>query len=616
MIKPDIPIMYSSLNECTREKYLELLTAANASRVWIALDRFTLFNRGDHLEKLKSHICFFEKNSLETGVWIGSLGFGEPMPKGVKRDWTRIKSICGVQTEADSFCPEDNEFVSAYLDWVRDIVKAGARLIMLDDEFCLSVRPGIGCFCDKHIALLEQKVGVLPDNLTDIFTGGKNKYRDAYLEVMGNSMRGFCKKLRVAVDTVDPTVRVGLCAGYTSWDVEGTDPIEMSKLLAGNTKPFFRFTGAPYWVAPTRNRFPGQRLSGVIECAKNQLSWSKDSGIEYFGEADSFPRPSFNCNAMLIENFDIVMQALGVKDLKYLYDYVSSPEYEKQYHKIHVRNMPFYDKLENAFKDTEVCGVRLYRPAHRIADITLPDSFIGEKNVMTKAFFSMAASMLAGQGIPTCYDGDSDYCAVFGDDALCFENNHKRVVVDLPAALILQKKGYDLGIKSISSAPVPFIEHFKDEQVQLVYTSANAEYNALELKPEAKIQSTFDTGAVASFEYNNFLVLNFDALYIGEGSSLLRSYSRGRQLREFFENAYPSICDLSEIYCLLAKKQDGLTVLFQNHSSDPVFDFDINLPKECKEFKLYRAEGVLKGKKIHITTEFSPSASILLEIKY
>ena len=224
--------------------------------------------------------------------------------------------------------------------------------------------------------------------------------------------------------------------------------------------------------------------------------------------------------------------------------------------------------------------------------------------------------MLAGQGIPTCYDGDSDYCAVFGDDALYFENNHKRVVVDLPAALILQKKGYDLGIKSISSAPVPFIEHFKDEQVQLVYTSANAEYNALELKPEAKIQSTFDTGAVASFEYNNFLVLNFDALYIGEGSSLLRSYSRGRQLREFFENAYPSICDLSEIYCLLAKKQDGLTVLFQNHSSDPGFDFDINLPKECKGFKLYRAEGVLKGKKIHITTEFSPSASILLEIKY
>lgn len=615
MIRPDIPVMDSTLNEKSRPQYVKMLKEANASRVWIALSRISFFERGDTVGNLADNIKYFEACGFETGVWIGSYGFGGPLEKGISRDWTRIKSLGGVQGDYDAFCPEDDGFSTAYTEWVKDIVRAGARLIMLDDEFCLSVRPGIGCFCDRHIKLLEQKIGKITD-LTTIFTGGKNKYRDAYISVMGDSMRAFCKKVRNAVNEIDSSVRVGLCAGYTSWDVEGTDPIEMAKLLAGDTKPFFRFTGAPYWVAPNRRRFGFQRLSGVIECARNQLSWVKDSDIEYFGEADSFPRPAFNCSASLIENFDIVMQALGVKDLKYLYDYFSTPAYEMQYHKIHTRNIPFYNTLEKVFKDSNICGVRLYRPAHRLADITCPDNFIGEKNVMTKAFFSMSASMLSALCIPTCYDGESDYAAVFGDDALWFENKHKKVLVDLPAAIILQQKGYDLGIKAQTPAPVPTVERFDDESVQLVYTAQDVQYKNLVLDDRAKVHSRFDTGSVASFEYGNFLVLNFDALYVGEGSSLFCSYSRGRQLAQFFENSYPRLSDHPEIYCLCAKKQNGQVVLLQNHSCDPVFDFDITLPKACKSFKLYNADGVADGNKIHIATDFHPFASILLEAEY
>lgn len=615
MLFPDVPIMNSNIDLNSREKYLELFETAKAGRVWIALDRVSLFERGEHLEKLSENIKYFENNGFETGVWIGSLGFGEPMPKGITRDWTRIKSVMGVQNEVDAFCPEDPDFVLAYNDWIKDIVRAGARLIMLDDEFCLSVRPGLGCFCDRHIKLLEKKVGKITDHKC-IFTGGNNKYRDAYLEVMGDSLRNFCKKIRQSVDSIDATVRVGVCAGYTSWDIEGTDTIEISRILAGNTKPFLRFTGAPYWVSPTRRRFSGQRLAAIIECARNQLSWVKDTEIEFFGEADSFPRPAYNCNAMLIENFDIAMRASGVKTLKYLYDYVSSPDYEMRYQKIHVKNLPFYEQIENSFKDTVTEGVRLYRPMHKFKNVTFPEEFIGEKNVMAKSFFSMSAAMLSYLGIPVCYDGGSRNCAVFGDDVLFYEDKHEKVLLDLPAALKLQSMGYDVGIKATNPTDSPNVELFENERVQMVYVEPQAKFYDLILDEKAVVKSRFDTGAVASFEYEKFLVLNFDALFVGEGSSLFCSYSRGKQLKEFFGNSYPSIPEYSEIYTICSKTQNGHVVLFQNQSIDPAFDFDIDLPKICKAFKLYNAEGIANSNKIHITSVFHPSDTILLEVEY
>lgn len=614
MLCPDIPMLNSNVNKDNRVQILDILKNAKVKRLWLALDRHTLFNRGDDLLKLGDNLRFFEQNGIETGVWMQAFGFGGPLPKGEKRSWTRIKSLSGVQNDMDVFCPEDENFILAYCDWIKDVAKTGTRLIMLDDDLCMSVRPGIGCFCDKHIKLLEQKVGKIP-SLEQIFTGGPNKYRDAYLEVMGNSMRTFCKKVRAAVDSVDDTIRVGLCAGYTSWDIEGTDPIEMSKILAGNTKPFFRMTGAPYWVAPQKQRFKNQRLSAVIENARNQISWSKPTDIEHFAEADSYPRPCYHCSASLIENFDIAMQVSGARSLKYILDYYSSPDYEKQYYKIHIRNFPLYEQIEKTFKNSTPCGVRLYRPYRRIKDLTFPEKFIGEKSIMTKSYFSAAASMLSALGIPTCYDGKSDFAAVFGDDALYFENKHRKVILDLPAALILQKQGLDVGIKNISETEAPFIENLKNERVPIFNTEADAKFYNLELKETAKIKSRFDTGAVASFVYDKFLVLNFDALYVGEGSTLICSYARAKQITDFIENTFPVIQGYADIYSICHKTETGYALLFQNHSSDPLFDFYITSPKPCKEISLYMCEGEICGNKIHITTEFAPSATMLVEIR-
>ena len=615
MIRLDVPLMQSTLDEATRPVYLKQVKDAGAERVWIAMNRKTLFgDRTEYLKQLGESLRFFEDNGVECGVWMQAFGFGDPLSYD-ECGWTRLRSLTGVSKEVDALCPEDPDFSAAYMTLVRDVARLSPRLIMLDDDLCLSVRPGIGCFCDRHLRLLETEIGEAVQDLPRIFTGGRNRYRDAWHKVMGDTLRRFCRKVRDTVDEIDPTIRVGFCAGYTSWDIEGTDPIELSRILAGDTAPFFRLTSAPYWVAPRTDRFHGQRLSAVIENARNQIAWAKDTGIEIFAEADSYPRPAYHCPAMLIENFDIAMHASGVKSLKYMLDYYASPQYEEQYLKIHRRNFPLYDKIEAAFNEKTPCGVRVYRPAHRITDAILPSTLVSEKAVM-RTYFSSAAAMLACHAIPVAYDGEGDCAMIFGDDALYYTGNPKKVVLDVTAALILKQRGLDVGIESTSPALAPAFELFQNETVRLDRVDPHAAFMDLTLKSGATVQSRFDTGAVASFTYKNLLVLNFDATAVNESTPLYCAYTRGKQLQEFFGYPFPAIVGYADLYSLCAAKDKQQVTLFQNHSIDPVFDFDILLPRPCKSFSLLGAEGTLDGCRIRVTSDFLPQATILMEIEY
>ena len=612
MLCPDVPILNSNVTESSRRQLLCLVREAKAARIWIAMDRESLFSRKDHITRLEENLRFFEENGIETGVWIQAFGFGDPLSREAC-NWTRLRSVTGVSREIDAFCPEDPDFICAYLAWVRDIARLSPALIMLDDDLCLSVRPGIGCFCDRHMKLLESEVGKI-DDPTKLFTGKKNKYRDAWFRTVGNTLRAFCQKVRKAVNEINPDIRIGLCAGYTSWDMEGTDPIELSKILAGNTRPFFRLTAAPYWIA--KKRIPGQRLSAVIENARNQIAWCKDTDIEIFAEADSYPRPCYHTPAMLVENFDLAMHASGVKSLKYLFDYYSSPTYETQYLKIHTRNIPMYEAIETAFDGTVPCGIRVYRPPHRITDAILPERFAGEKPIM-HTYFSKAAAMLACHAIPVSYEGDCGCAAVFGDDALYLDNTRQKLVLDRSAALILKEKGIDVGIDTVrTNAATPSFEFFENERVLLQSIDPGIVFTDLSLKSGAVLKSRFDTGTVASFVYRNFLILNFDAFSVNEASALYCSYARGKQLQEFFGYPYPAVCGYANLYSVCAKQDNRHVVLLQNHSIDPIFDFDVILPKPCRHFRLTGAKGRLFKKRIRITGTLAPQSTVLLEVDY
>ena len=58
--------------------------------------------------------------------------------------------------------------------------------------------------------------------------------------------------------------------------------------------------------------------------------------------------------------------------------------------------------------------------------------------------------------------------------------------------------------------------------------------------------------------------------------------------------------------------------LFENLSLDPMFEFDIELAKPCKEMELFGAEGTLSedGMRIHITSDVAPYGAIGVALTY
>lgn len=638
---PDVPIALSTLNEDSKFIFLKKLQKVGAKRVWICCVDTFLNNDPVQLEDCKEYVRFFRENGLECGIWIRSLGFGTPMsPNAPKVRWTRLCSVTGNAPEIDAFCPEDPGFVEAYLEYVKQIAACEPQLIMLDDEHCLSVRPGIGCFCHRHRALMGKKLGEqielegLPEK---IFTGKQNKYRDAWLDVCKDTHLRFTSKVRSAIHEIEPSIRIGFCAGYTSWDIEGIDALSLTKNLAGENLPFLRFTGAPYWCNPMKGRFPGQKLNTVIECAREQAAWSRDSGVEVFAEADSYPRPAYQSPAKLIDCFDIAMQAEGIKSLKYLFDYYSSPDYEEKYYKLHRRHMPLYRHIAHTFHGLQDAGVRLYRRFDRIRRADLGNVFPGEKPVQ-RTFFSAAAAMLTQLCIPVCYTGETMVGAAFGEDVLDIPEDHfpEKLILDLPAAMLLQEKGWDLGIRSAA----PFVPaaaeryHFCDGSTEYISISSSG----LALFPQMHngyFDVTLDGGnqVLSSFCYHDgdrpsscrirsgnteFFILLFDAAALGQSCSAECSYSRQQQLLDFIGRKYPVIAGENEVYCLCKQSENGkkMAVLLLNLGHDTLFDHSVELDGAWDSVSIYGGEGILSidKRQLRITTDLPAGEALVLEL--
>ena len=460
-----VPLMLSSITPETRPLYAKDLRAMEVNTVWLCPDRYTLFlsDRAEEMARLREHIAYFKEQGFEVGAWIQAFGFGDGLPveaDGVADTWTKLRSMGGLVV-GDAFCPEDPSFMNAYLAWVKDVAGCAPTLLMLDDDLCQSVRPGLGCFCQYHRSLMDQRLSSrgLPPLGDDpagwcnrFFTGRGGEDRRVFLDVMGDSLRDFCRRVRVAVDGVDPAMRVGFCAGYTSWDIEGAPASELSRILAGkHTKPFLRLTGAPYWVTKDMHRFEGQRLNTVIEFVRAQEAWCRMEGgdMEIFAEADSYPRPRYHVASTYIDTFDMACRASGgMGMLKYVFDYYDLPAREGGYVKRHLRLNPQYRLVEELFANKAARGVYVCEPMEKMAHMTLSDTFPGEGAVMHTAF-SPAATMLSALSIPTTYDlppdGVPDCAIAFGDCVTELTTLPKKLILDLPAAMRLTEQGVDVG---------------------------------------------------------------------------------------------------------------------------------------------------------------------------
>ena len=610
MYKISVPIMNANLKGNNREKTLQQLRRFDAERVFISLDCYELDEkkRKEALSTLSENCHYFKQYGYEVGAWIWSFWVKN------NRDFRSMVSIKGTEIK-EFMCPTDEMFVEFAVDYIKEIAGCGVDLIMFDDDFRYGfLGDSPACLCERHIEMINDITGDCKsrEELYGYITGGgKNKYRDAYLKSNGDAFRSFARRVRAAVDEINPNIRIGACACLTSWELDGVMPKELSKILAGGTKPFIRLIGAPYWAV---EKSWGNSLQDVIELERMESVWSKEDDIELMAEGDAYPRPRSICPASYLEGFDIAIRASGCTDgiLKYGIDYFSNADYETGYAKFHERNKGVYSQIDSIFGGKKSVGVRVYEYPNKISEFVTPTN-VNKTIEIQNLIFSKAARTLSFNTIPTVYDGDGVGGIVFDENArhIPLDKCKDGLILDIQAAEILTERGVDVGITEIKGAiPSGATEHFTSDDNRIL--TKGVEVCRITLSDKAKILSDTETACgriPMSYRYENtagnrFLVLNVNTRFGDE--NVLKHYSRSKQYAETVEwlsgkklPAYVYGNPALYMQC----KSDGvaLSVGLWNFHADEIISPTVILGKSYSQIKFINCSGILRGETVELS---------------
>ncbi len=538
MRKLIVPMHLDTMTDENLHEYIESAKKSGVDRIFLCglgftyLKTSTLYVRSDFIERT---IARLQKEGFEVGVWIDGFGHGAILKhekSNIKPDtYTPIEGING-SISKHGFCPMDESFVRDYGEGVEKVASFHPDFIMLDDDFRLQLRKGVymGCFCKNHIKEYYKRLGeeVPREKLEElILTGGKNKYRTVYRELLRNTVFDFAKEVRRRVDNVDPQIRVGTCATCENWDYNGTDVVEMAKVFAGNTKPFARICGAPY---TNFNIIP------VVENSRLQFKWCREGGVEAMSEGDVYPRPRYNVPSKVLELFDNLLIANGDGDgiLNYIYDYSQKPKYETGYVDRYIKNAPLREEIESIFKGKKPTGVKVFQQLHLIENWDMPKAVKeGLATRLMGACYATSRELLARNAIATCFEGNEYPLLLVGENAkyIDLEELKKGAILDVKAAEILKKRGVDTGFISEEYAE-PDGEYFIAED-DTIRNINNSGLRAIRCDETAKVLSRFvPDNTPASYLYENEDGLKFFVLACDIYSSVPNANYFGNYYRQ------------------------------------------------------------------------------------
>jgi len=626
MYKISVPIVCKSWARSNPEDILKALKELNAERVFVTPEPYQTNEekRKKDFAEIKKSVEFFKSHGYEVGAWYWAFWTGPD------NDYAHMTGVLGDVDENFS-CPSDPEFRKFAKEYIKKVADLGVDMIMFDDDFRYGfLKNGmIGCVCKHHIAKMEEILGekvteeIIAENL---IKGEKNKYRTAWLDTNKYFLELFAKDMRDALNESHPNTRLGFCTCLTSWDFDGSDPYEIAKIMAGDTRPFIRLSAAPYWAG---KRCWGVRTQDVIELSRMETSWTNKGDIEIFSEGDVYPRPRWNIPANYLEALDTALRADGSTEgmIKYAVDYSSSVNYERGYIENHLKNSALYKEIEKHFGPKNALGVRVYEFTHKAYDMTINDAVSGIYEA-SHTLFSGAAKMLSSCGIPTVYEGEGLSSIAFGENARHLDLNTIKngLIIDSEAARILTEKGIDVGIKSFGESVSVPDEYFvleneyanlvdepcggKSSEVRVTTLDEKAEILSYFVKEDKKVLTFYGNEDKekfpASYIYENkdgmkFFVLLFDGNFVPD--SFLRQYTRRRSLFYAIEKIsgkkLPVKIDSNPDMYVMTKEKDGeLTVGIWNFSFDTAFSPEVKLSEKYSKISYINTKGKFKKDKV------------------
>ncbi len=625
-----VPIKSSTFKRAGREKMAEKLKKAGVNTVFLADGQYVLNpeKRKRTMADLGDNINFMKEQGFTVGVWVWTF-----WTDGVN-DFMHQRGIDG-GTNPEFACPSDKNFIAFAQEYIQQFASLGPEIILFDDDFRFGHLNGdqLACSCDNHLHDISERLGekVTREILADkVFVGGENKYRDAWIASMGDSLYNFARKMREALDSVNKNIRMGFCACMTSWDIDGTNAPELANILAGDTKPFLRLSGAPYWVSS--NVFV-QNLQEVIETERMEVQFCRDVGFtgDMPLEGDPFPRPRYACPAKYLEILHCAMLADGKTKsiMKYMLDYASSADYENGYLLMNEKNKELRKNIEEIFDGKSATGVRIYDYQRKILQYEFPsDRFVKGVNVQNK-LFSAAARMMSTMSIPTSYDREDIPFIYFGENARHIDRKmlSNGSVIDLRAAELLSARGIDVGLCP-AYKPLPILpneEHYIPENENILMWELPSVF--AELNEDAVVQSEMCTGdgksVTTAYTYENaegerFLV--YLAYMQDMNKNFYRNYARQAQLARCIEwvgrKKLPAIClGNPDLYMISSEGGGKLSVALWNISPDETFNNTVVLNKAAKDIRFISGGGKISENRV-LLEEIPPYGCTAFEVTF
>ena len=562
--------------------------------------------RAEVVDRIRRNVIDAKKDGFrETAAWFLSFWCSDTA------GFTTMTASDG-WTSGHICCPLDPGFRKVAGAMMREFAGSGVDMVLLDDDYRYGNHHDseLLCTCARHMALVEKNLGetITPAELKKkAMTGGRNRWRDAWMDANGAVFRDYAVFLRSCVDEVNPKIRIGLCACMSHWDNDGVDAATTARILAGKTRPFLRLIGAPYWASPSGPHFYGCNLQSVIEFERMERSWVKGDDIEVVSEGDTYPRPRWTTSASYLELFDMALRVDGRFSgiLKYAVEY-DNPMRDGGYVARHVKNRPLYKAIARRFDGKKAVGVRIYEEMNRLREAVLEGDLAGNTKFLG-TFGSEAAKCCGDLAIPTVWEGEGLVGMAFGENVRHVppEARRRGLVIDAWAARILMSQGVDVGVKAWGKSVQTGVDVVADGVAN--FYAAYEGYD-VELAEGAEIIGKRATGHPPyAFLYRNaadekYLVLPLEAYWTNPGWH--RTYEAGRFLAEGIRRlagqALPAFLPDNPNVLLMAKDgTDGLrSVAVFNCFSDALVDAPVELDREFAHAEFVNCRGRLEGRHV------------------
>ena len=263
-----IPIYNRKWTQRQKEEMIEQLRIAKADLVLLTVGRILCSEemRQEECEMFRENQEYIESHGIRVGAWlVPTIGYGMTFygDNEAETEFTHIRRLrpeknsesSGVEfdktkshlREGDTpgaYCPWDERFVEEFIKTISAVAHLGVKTIMLEDDYTLAggkFFQNIGCACDRHMKEYSRRMGEVltrEEAASRIFTGGKNKYRDTWMDMQKETLLGFTKKSgKKSTKSIPPS----------AWDSRQTAPRSRWKVL--------RSTSLKWRLQVKQNRF-------------------------------------------------------------------------------------------------------------------------------------------------------------------------------------------------------------------------------------------------------------------------------------------------------------------------------------------------------------------------